>query len=261
MLKNHYFDRVEEPGEMRVALLNLKKNNETSGGDEPGVGDIEDVFNVDKRSPKDGKIKIGLNAKKPSPVEVGDMCQVKVTLNGTGEVFDEIFWVKIADKEQPKETTPKEEKTNEENLGLPEFILAYHEPNEDQIGWETVESNLGETIDWETVMIPVASGDTLEKIIINMDSRVLKNYKSKFKNITEEQISVAERKYIASVYFHTLFLYTISKRQKYGMTQQVNGENKDVDLSNYLKDVFQSFYSEFILNFGGMEELMQGLED
>lgn len=260
-VENHYFDRVEEPGEMQVALLNLKKNNEGGGGDKPGVGDIEDVFNVDKRSPKDGKIKIGLNAKKPSPVEVGDMCQIKVTLNGTGEEFDEIFWVRITDKEQPKETTPKEEKTNEENLGLPEFILAYHEPNDDQMGWETVESNLGETIDWETVMIPVASGDTLEKIIINMDSRVLKNYKSKFKNITEEQISVAERKYIASVYFHTLFLYTISKKQKYGMTQQVDGENKDVDLSTYLKDVFQSFYSEFILNFGGMEELMQGLED
>ena len=94
-----------------------------------------------------------------------------------------------------------------------------------------------------------------------MDSRVLKNYKSKYRNITEEQINVAERKYIASVYFHTLFLYTISKKQKYNMIQQVDGQDVEVDIATYLKDVFQSFYSEFILNFGGMEELMQGLSD
>ena len=45
------------------------------------------------------------------------------------------------------------------------------------------------------------------------------------------------------------------------MIQQVDGQDVEVDIATYLKDVFQSFYSEFILNFGGMEELMQGLSD
>ena len=260
-VENHYFDRVEEPGEMQVALLNLTKKNESTGGDKAGIGEIEDVFNVDKRSPKEGKIKLGLNAKKNAPVEVGDMCQLKVTLDGTGEEFEEILWVKIAQKEQPKEKTPNEDEIDQENLGLPEFILVYQEPKKNQMSWETASESLGENIEWETVMVPIASGDTLEKILVNMDSRVLKNYKSKYRNITEEQINVAERKYIASVYFHTLFLYTISKKQKYNMIQQVDGEDREVDLASYLKDVFQSFYSEFILNFGGMEELMQGLSD
>lgn len=38
-------------------------------------------------------------------------------------------------------------------------------------------------------------------------------------------------------------------------------EPQDIDIGTYLKDLFESYYSEFILNFGGMEELMQGLSD
>jgi hypothetical protein len=42
-------------------------------------------------------------------------------------------------------------------------------------------------------------------------------------------------------------------------TQENNEE--PVEISSYLKDLFESYYSEFILNFGGMEEMMQGLGD
>lgn len=260
-VENHYFDRVEEPGEMRIALLNYKKKNETSGGDRAGVSEIEGVFNVEKRSPKDGTIRIGLNPLKSAALQVGDMCQIKVTLDGTGQDFDQIFWVKIADKEQPKEKKPEKEEKPDENIGLPEFQLVYKEPQEGKSSWEDVGS-MGEEIDYETVMIPVASGDALEKVIINMDSHVLKNYKSKTKNINEEQLATADSKYIASVYFHTLFLYTITKKQKYALRKlDENGEETSVDIADYLKDVFQSYYSEFILNFGGMEQLMQSLGD
>ena len=127
--------------------------------------------------------------------------------------------------------------------------------------WEDVEE-MGLEMDYDAVMIPVASGDALEKVIINMDSHVLKNYKSKTKNINEEQLKTADSKYIASVYFHTLFLYTITKKQKYALRKlDEHGEETSVDIADYLKDVFQSYYSEFILNFGGMEQLMQSLGD
>ncbi len=259
-VENHYFDRVEEPGEMKIALLNYKKENDASGGDRAGIGEIEDVFNVDKRSPQDGNIKIGLNPLKSAPLDVGDMCQIKVTLNGAGKEFEQLFWVKIAEKEQPKEKAP-EEKISEENLGLPEFQLVYKEPKEGLSSWEDVEG-MGEEIDYHTVMIPIASGDTLEKVIINMDSNVLKGYKSKNKNMTQEQLTVADNKFISSVYFHTLFLFTITKKQKYSLMRiDENNKEQSVDISDYLKDVFKSYYSEFILNFGGIEELMQGLSD
>jgi hypothetical protein len=61
--------------------------------------------------------------------------------------------------------------------------------------------------------------------------------------------------YISSVYSHTLFLFAIAKRRNNSVKQ---GENEK-DLTDFLKDVFSSSYSEFILNFG-TEQLMAGLE-
>lgn len=78
----------------------------------------------------------------------------------------------------------------------------------------------------------------------------------------QNQMELADRKYITSVYFHTLFLYTITKNRKYRITQtSENNEEHSIDIGTYLKDLFTSYYSEFILNFGGMEEMMQGLGD
>ncbi len=50
-VEDDYFDRVEEPGELQLALLKIKRNNAT-GGDEQGTGkDISDYLNVVKSSP------------------------------------------------------------------------------------------------------------------------------------------------------------------------------------------------------------------
>ena len=258
-VENQYFDRVEEPGELKVALLDFKQN-ESAGGTAPGeIESIDDVFNVNISSPKDGTIKVSLNPKKE--INVGDSVKIKVTLNGTGAEFDEIFWVKISEQEAKKEPSKKEDKIDEDRLGLPEFILAYKEPKENAVTWEQVEEASSEEMDYSTVMYPMAKGDNLERIYINMDSNVLKSFKSKYKNADETQLELANRKYISSVYFHTLFLYTITKNRKYKLVQEKNGNDDPVDLGTYLTDLFQSYYSEFILNFGGTNELMQGLED
>jgi hypothetical protein len=110
-------------------------------------------------------------------------------------------------------------------------------------------------MDYEVVMHPLVSGDKLESIYINMDSHVLKENKAKLRNITEGQIEASEKKYITSVYFHTLFLYTIAKKKHFSVRQ----DDKDVGLDDFLKDVFAAHYSEFLLNFG-MEQLMANLE-
>jgi hypothetical protein len=259
-VENHYFDRVEEPGDLKIALLSIKPN-ETEGGTQSGKpSKIEDVLNVNSSSPKDGTIKVSMNPKEK--VNVGDAIQMKVTLvNSGGLDFDEIFWVKISEKEQPKEDKPKEKEDDNDLLGMPQFILAYKEPKEGYVTWEEVENNTSETMDFKTVMYPLVSGDNLERIYINMDSNVLKNFKSKTKNPNEEQLALSDRKYISSVYFHTLFLYSITKNRKYRIMQQKEDKEDYVELETYLKDVFESYYSEFILNFGGAEEMMQGLGD
>ena len=62
-VEDHYFDRIEEPGELKIALLDFK-TNETEGGDAPGqVDQIEDVFDVRKSSPQEGTIKLHLSPK------------------------------------------------------------------------------------------------------------------------------------------------------------------------------------------------------
>ena len=42
-------------------------------------------------------------------------------------------------------------------------------------------------------------------------------------------VKLAEKRYISTVYFHTLFLFTISKNKKYSMRQLVGEEEKEKD--------------------------------
>lgn len=260
--ENEYFDRIEEPGELKIALLNLKQN-ESNGGAAPGTPkEIADVFNVNRSSPNKGTIRVSLNPK--DELKVGDTVQLKVSLTAPGGDFDEIFWVKIVDPQKPKEKTPDKEDDNEP-LGLPDMVFVYEskdENGEEAVSWGDVETATGLDIDFKTVMVPDVTGDQLNKIYINMDSSVLKSFKAKYKNPNQEQITIANRKYYTAVYFHTLFLYTISKNKGYQMSKRKeNDELETVDVGQYLKDLFDNYYSTFIINFGGMEEMMQGLGD
>ena len=250
-VEDEYLDRIEEPGELKVELLNFD-NNESDGGDRPGIpGKIEDVFNVVKTSPNNGTIRIALNPK--SHVQVGEAIQVKVTLSGAGEAFEEIFFVRIRGKEKPTESSKP--KADEQPLGLPECVKVYKEEREDCKTWEDMKT-AGIDMDFDIVMHPYAEGEKLKEVYINMDSSIFKKNRSKLKG-GSEQLEIAEKKYVSAVYFHTLFLYTITKNRNYNFTQ--GEENEQRDLSEYLKDLFQSHYAEFLLNFG-TEQLIESLE-
>ena len=257
-VEDHYFDRIEDPGELKIALLGFE-TNETQGGNAPGqIDQIENVFNVRKSSPQEGTIKIHLSPKES--VHVGEAARIQASLSDpSGKFESEAFWIKISEPKAPKQDTRKKEEAEIPNLGLPELILTYQEQKDNTVTWEQVQDAASTTMDYSTVMYPMVDGDKLEKIYINMDSTVLKNFKAKTRNPNEEQLESADRKYIASVYFHTLFLYTITKSRKYGFTQEESGP--DVELDDYLKDLFESHYAEFILNFGAADEFMQLLED
>ncbi|WP_414617892.1 hypothetical protein [Dyadobacter sp. 32] len=259
-VENSYFDRLDEPGEIRVALISYA-SNETDGGTEKGNRtEIQEVMNVHTSSPRDGTIRLGLNPK--TNTKVGDEIQIKVTLTGPGKEFEELFWAKITDPEKPKEDALKP-KPEEELMGLPELVLLYKEQRDEKsITWEKFQESIGEEMNIKRVMFPQAAGDALEKVYINMDSAVLKSFLSKYRNPTVEQIQVAERKYYSSVFFHTLFLYTITKNRGYQFekfTEGGDGKTESIDVGTYLMDVFDNYYTSFVLNFGGMEEIMQGV--
>ena len=196
-VENNYFDRIEEPGELKIALLDFK-TNETEGGDAPGKVDrIENVFNARKSSPQDGTIKIHLNPKKE--IDVGDEARIKVSLSDpSGNFFEEIFWVKISEPQAPPQPSLKTEDKEIPNLGLPEMKLV-HEKDWEQFG------GAGETMDYSTVMYPYVEGEKLETIYINMDSAVLKNFKGKITNPSQEQLDTANNRYTAAVYFSHSF--------------------------------------------------------
>ena len=259
-VENHYFDRIEEPGDLQIALLDFK-TNESQGGNAPGkIDQIEDVFNACFSSPQDGTVKIHLSPK--TQVNVGDAAKIKVSLNDPSGEFEEIFWVKISEAKAPKQTTKRTEEENQ-NLGLPEVILAHQEQKDNAVTWEQVEEATSEIMNHSTVLYPMAEGEKLEKIYINMDSRVLKNFKSGIRTPNEEQLEIADRKYIASVYLHTLFLYCITVGGKYKIMKEEEDTDNYVPVGSYLKDLFENHYSEFILkfNFGTEDAIMQLLED
>ena len=250
-VENNYFDRIEEPGELKIAILDFK-TNETKGGDAPGKVDrIEKVFNARKSSPQEGTIKIHLNPKKE--VDVGDEAKIKVSLSDpSGSFFQETFWVKISEPQAPPQPAPKTKNKEIPNLGLPDMKLVYEKD------WEKFKE-AGETMDYSTVMYPYVEGEKLEAIYINMDSTVLKNFKSKITNPSQEHLDKANNRYTAAVYSHTLFLYSITKAHKYKVMQEDSGDS-EIDLGTYLKDLFENHYAEFLLNFG-FDEIMQLVND
>ena len=65
-------------------------------------------------------------------VAVGDELQLKASLTGPGESFEEIIWIKIKDKETPKVEVPKEE-DDLDNIGLPKLEKVKQED------WEMLE--------------------------------------------------------------------------------------------------------------------------
>lgn len=254
-VENNYFDRSEDPGELKVSILQFKRNESTGGNAAGDVGDPSKLIDIHKSSPKDGTIKIGFGA--TEELKVGDAIEVQAQLGGP-EDFECRFWLKVAEPSaKPKEV--KKDEPDEEPPGLPDYVLVYQavpEGASDCKTWDQL-GEAGIDMDFPVVMYPAMTGDgNLERVYINMDSTVLRNHYGKLGALSVESKELAEKKYISSVYFHTIFLFSITKNRKY----QIRQEEKDVDLQDYLKDVFSSHYAEFILNFGA-EQLMASLAD
>ncbi|MCS3532850.1 ATP-binding protein [Chryseobacterium sp. JUb7] len=247
--EDHYFDRTDEPGDLQVSILKIRRTEKESDNQQGNNKEPGELLNIIKSSPDKGTIKITFNP--DVELRQGDEIEIEASLKGAGsESFQEIVFLKIVDQQQKKETAPKEEE-DFSNMGLPELVRI----TRDQ--WEGLESH-GISMNYDTVMNPVASGDILEKIYVNLDSNVFLNYRKKLKN--EEQIIVAQKRYIASVYFHSLFLYMITKKKNYKLYLMTENNDGEITIDEYIRDVFDSYYSDFLLNFG-MEQLMGSLDD
>lgn len=255
-VEDNYFDRSEDPGDLKVSILQ-RRTNDTEGGTAAGKVDAPgDLLSIRKTSPKDGTIKIGLGA--TSDLKIGDELEIQATLGGP-EDLEYRFWVKIVEPNKETKEVKKPQDEEEPPMGLPDYELVYETAPEETPNaktWDGIAAG-GVEMDWAIPMYPSIGDDgNLETVFINMDSSVLRNFISRQGAIGIDQKELAEKKYISSVYFHTIFLFSITKNKKYELKQ---GE-KVVDLQDYLKDVFSSYYSEFLLNFG-MEDLISTMAD
>ena len=190
---------------------------------------------------------------------MGDAIKLRASLSSPEKEFEQIFLVKIAEQDNK----PKEHKKNDKpdtQLGLPQLVMVYKEPNPGdpyRVTWDKL-ADLGMTRD--TVVVPFVEGESLDRVYINMDSKALLSYRSKLTG--GEVIEVAEKRYVSAVYFHTLFLYTITKNRKFGIIKQHTDEQEEdelVEIKDYISDLFETFYAQFLLNFD-TQELIAALE-
>lgn len=256
--ENQYFDRVEDPGEFTIDILGQEpETTDGENGNEVGTqNQTAQSINVRRTSPDQGTIKVVVESSKKK-TKIGDRIKVKVILGNKGDDFEQFFWIKITDPLK----APKNKQEEPEQLGLPSCKRVYQQTKANYLDWATLEDKAGIGMNYDIVMYPFIDEDKLDCIYINMDSTVLKNYKSKLKNASYEQLELADKKYLTAIYFHTLFLYTITKKRQYNIHQlnQETAEPIEVDLVDYLKDIFNSYYAEFLLSFG-LEDLMNSLE-
>ncbi len=255
-VEDNFFDRSDDPGELKVSILHYNRNK-SGGNDAPGiVWQPDKLLDIHKSSPSDGTIRIGFGSTKE--LRVGDEIEIDATLNGPEE-FETCFWLKVVERQfKPKEVkTPVKEE--EPPIGLPQYEQVYETPptdSPDATTWERL-GGLGIVMDFDIVMYPIIDGEgQLEKVYINMDSTVLRNYVSRNSSKSIDQKELAEKKYISSIYFHTIFLFSITKNNRY----ELNQGDQPVELNEYLSDIFSTHYCEFLLNFG-TEQLMETLEE
>ncbi|NII24367.1 hypothetical protein HB364_04725 [Pseudoflavitalea sp. X16] len=247
-VENGYFDRIDEPGQLELAVVSIKRNEGNGGNQEGNEHELNHLLNIAKSSPNEGTIKVSLNP--TNEMNVGDEIEIKITLTSPSGPFEEILLVQVKEKEIKPTEIPKQE-DDLDNIGLPKLEKVKEE------NWSKLEEG-GVSMNISTVMHPMGEGNKLDVIYINLDSSVYLRYKAKLK--TEDQITIAEKRYLASIYFHTLFLYMITKKKNYKLQLNKEGQDEDKTVDEYLRDIFDSYYSDFLLNFG-MEQLINSLED
>ena len=255
-VEDQYFDRTDEPGDLQVALMKYTPNDVKGGNAVGTANDISDLFNVTRRSPNEGTIKIVF--KPTENLNVGDQVHVQVDLTSPGNDFNQAFWVKIAEP-QAEQTKPVHHVEEEDKIGLPQLKKTYASVSDgdERMTWEKFSDATGAVMNYDTVVHPLIEGDILHTIYINMDSSVLKDYRSKLRSL--EQHQVADRRYVSAIYFHTLFLYAINKQRGYQFGKSNNDTDEtNIDLTDYLKDLLSSNYAAFLLNFG-TGELVEAL--
>jgi hypothetical protein len=212
-VENDYLFRPAEKGKFEIQILqkrNLSDKSVTPTSN-PNPNYTTDILTINREGPIDGTIRLLI--KPNDKAKIGDEVEIRATLSAPGQEFECIFQVKV-DKElsEPKE---KESKQVETFPNLPTPKKAYETTtDESELTWNHHLLNWsGQDI---VKVIPDNIGNelTVESIIINMDSFVLKSFLSKNRIESEKEIKFCKDKYFLSIYLHSLFLFSILQKMR-----------------------------------------------
>jgi hypothetical protein len=239
-VENDYFDRTNDPGELSLAILR-PQSNAIGGGEASAPSGIGDVLAVTRSSPTEGAIKVGVRAS--GEVKVGDAFELRAALSSPSGDLVETVMVKVTD---PERKPPANAPVEEPPPGIPELVLCAREGGDGRKSWSDLQ-DAGIEMDHNIVVQPFVDDEKLSRIYINVDSSVLKDFNRTAKST--EAIELTERRYVSTIYFHTLFLFATTKSRKYAM-QRGDGEKPvDVDVAEYISDLFSASYAQFLLSF------------
>ena len=113
-VEDNYFDRSEDPGDLKVSILQYR-HNEQKGGTAPGpVDDPDKLIDIRKSSPNEGTIKVGLGA--TEQLKVGNEIEISAALGGPKDLECR-FWLKVV-APQPKQKEVKERGTKRGVAGV-----------------------------------------------------------------------------------------------------------------------------------------------
>lgn len=239
-VENDYFDRTDDPGHLTLTLMKPQENAGV-GGEAATPSAEGDLLSVTRSSPQEGAIKVGVRAS--AEVSVGEMVEFRAALSSPRGELTETVLVKITD---PEKKPPVKAPEAEPPLGIPELVLCSQAGGEGRKSWNDLQE-AGLEMDHNVVVQPYVDDDKLARIYVNVDSGVLKDFNRSAKS--SEAVELSERRYVSTVYFHTLFLFAATKSRRYAMQRGEGDVQVEVEVADYVADLFSSSYAQFLLSF------------
>lgn len=236
-VENDYLFRPSDKGTLKIEILQ-KKNvtyNPVNPENPNNPNEVTDILTIVREGPINGTIRLLI--KPTANAKIGDEVEVKASLSSPGGDFECIFQVKV-DKElsEPK----RNESSNEVFPNLPTPKKAF-ENKENELLWSDSSLKWNATDIVKVITDKEDSELIVQAIIINMDAFVLKDFLSKNKISSEDEIKYTKEKYFLSVYLHSLFLFSIFQKM-----QTEDDDLKGIELEEFISKMIKP-YASFLL--------------
>ncbi len=268
-VENEYFRRSRQPGRLDFTLLTVRSGDPADKPLERAKGKakkietqtLEDLVHIETSGPNDGEICISVKPK--SSLAVGDAVQIAATLSGDLVPYNEFFWIRIV---EPETRSKGKGEAEDGGPGFPPPVLIGRELREGsdvKLTWaDAAGKGIGKLVDESLIVYPLMSDGRIECVFINMDSSVIEGQRVEG-NRTVEQCRLLDNQYIATVYLHAVLLCCGMGAQGYSMMRPdplEMGVSAQVDVSDFIADLFSDGYAEFLMRFGSTS-LADLLED